>query len=182
MHRLPKDVVLYDLLSLLSPTTAARLAKTNSFFFFSLRHRIYRSAVISSSRFMQQSKRRRSRIIGLSSSVSVGGAKELRLLLQYISNHGTRILRPLVHLEIKGCDVIQGVIFPDSILTIKFGRYFYFTSPLVDVTLPIHLETLEFGQYFDSWFAESLNIPESCEVKIVIKPGGPSFMDWITIW
>ncbi len=171
MQHVPKDFVLYDLLPLLSPKTAGCLAKTCAFFFFALRHRIYRSDAISATQFMKQSERRRSRIIGLSSSASVEGLKELRLLLQYISSHHTQALRPLLHLEIKGYDRIQRVIFPDSILTMKFDRFLRFNYPLVDVTLPSHLEKLEFDHYFDQSLAATPNVPVNCEVKLVHKPG-----------
>ncbi len=174
MQNIPKDVVTYDLVPFLVPTTAGRLAATNALYFRALRHRIHRSDLISAWRFMAQSELH-SRIIGLSSSVIVNSRNELHVLFQHNSSHSNHLLRPIVYLEIEGNYTIQNVIFPESIVSIKFCDDF--NQSLLQVTFPSRLESLEVGKHFSPLFLDERTLPQSLGVLITSYGYGSGLSD-----
>ncbi len=148
MHKLPVDLIQYQLASFLNTISAVKLTQTSHFFFNILRHRIRLNEDFATTidRFMQQSSAH-SKHIGLCSFVRTKTKTELNQLIQHMNNHQVVKLCPLFSLKIDFNKHLKNIILPDNLHTVQFGSWF--DKSLYQVTLPQNLHTLTFGQKFD---------------------------------
>ncbi len=186
LHILPSDLVRYQLLPLLNQSSAVRLTQSSQALFHTLRHKIHRTRVVTTNRFIKQSLAH-SKHIGVCSNVGVSNRVELDKLLQHIiinqSNTNCQVkLCTLLHLYVKFNDYMNDVVLPLSLQTLTFGHCFNpsvasisipdalhtlsfgrdFNQTLCGVILPLHLDTLTFGYWFNLSLA-GVTFPDSLQ-------------------